>query len=76
MAVRNFWIDATADGRQTDIAGGPRAKTGGMEGTVYIRDEGAIEKGFSFDCRANGDELILNVFDGEGRNILHQRTKR
>ena len=43
MAVRNFWVDAEIDGRETDLGGGPRSKTGGMDVTVYQRKEGQIE---------------------------------
>lgn len=30
MAVRNFWQESFIDGRETTLAGGPRAKDGGM----------------------------------------------
>ena len=30
MAVRNFWIDGSIDGRATDVTGGPRSRDGGM----------------------------------------------
>jgi hypothetical protein len=41
MTVRNFWIEATVDGRKTPIAFGPRAKDGGFELKIYQREEGS-----------------------------------
>lgn len=35
MSVRNFWIDADIDGRQTMLGGGPRSSDGGMDVTIY-----------------------------------------
>ena len=40
MAVRNFWVDADIDGRQTGLGGGPMSKDGGMDVTIYQRDGG------------------------------------
>ena len=38
--MRNFWIEATIDGKKTKLASGPRAKDGGFELTVRMRDKG------------------------------------
>jgi hypothetical protein len=40
MTVRNFWIEATVDGRETPIVFGPRAKDGGFTLRIYQRDKG------------------------------------
>jgi hypothetical protein len=40
MAVRNFWIETKVDGRKTTLTGGPQAKGGGFEQTIYIRQNG------------------------------------
>lgn len=62
MAVRNFWIDAEIDGRRTRLTGGPVSKDGGFSLTVYIRDNGGIEKAVRLDARAFEDgELMLDV---------------
>ena len=61
MAVRNFWIDADIDGRQTTLGGGPRSKDGGMDVTIYQRDEGGIKRAFTITCRAYGSKLITTV---------------
>jgi hypothetical protein len=40
MAMRNWWIEATIDGRKTKLAGGPQAKNGGFTLTVQQRSKG------------------------------------
>lgn len=62
MAVRNFWIDADIDGRQTMLSGGPRSKDGGMEVNIYQRNDGGIHHTVKVNCRANGDNLITDVY--------------
>lgn len=42
--VRNFWIEATIDGRNTKIATGPDGHNGGFYLLVKIRDEGFPDK--------------------------------
>lgn len=42
MAVQNFHVVATIDGRANDLTGGPRAKDGGIKVIVKQRDNGAI----------------------------------
>ena len=61
MAVRNFWVEADIDGRSTMLGGGPRAKDGGMDITIYQRDEGGIKQAFTIHCRAYGNRLITSV---------------
>jgi hypothetical protein len=66
MAVRNFWLEATIDGRQTDLSGGPRAKDGGFELTVYVRQRGSILRavkvsGYAFEGFGNGDKDTLRI---------------
>lgn len=64
MAVRNFWIEANIDGRQTELKGGPMRKDGGMQIRIYQRDHGAIEKTVRIVCEANGDVLDTLIFIG------------
>lgn len=40
--VRNFWIDATIDGRESRMSGGPRAKDGGMFVAMRMRNRGEV----------------------------------
>lgn len=67
MAVRNFWIEADIDGRQTNAAGGPVRKDGGMDVTIYQRDDGAIKTAVRIVCRAYGDMLKTTVDVDEER---------
>jgi len=38
--VRNFWVSARVDGKQTRVAFGPVKKDGGFDMTIQIRDRG------------------------------------
>lgn len=42
--VRNFWVEADIDGRRERLSGGPVARDGGFELTVYIRDRGSVRR--------------------------------
>ena len=62
MSIRNFWIDADIDGRNTPLASGPRSKDGGFTATIYIRDDSDIKRAVTLigDARSNG-ELTLAI---------------
>lgn len=65
MAVRNFWVEANIDGRETELSGGPRNKEGGMVIRLYQRDEGKIEEAIKVTCKANEDgKLVATVYVG------------
>ena len=66
MAVRNFWIEADIDGRQTVLAGGPRSKDGGMTITIYQRKDGGITEAVKIRCEARGDELRTEIVPTDG----------
>ena len=68
MAVRPFYINATIDGRKTDLAGGTRKKDGEMTTTVYQRDKGAITTPFKIRQYSTED---LNEETGEWEHHLH-----
>lgn len=40
--VRNFWVEASIDGRKAKFASGPRSKTGGIQLTVRQRNKGQV----------------------------------
>lgn len=62
MSVRNFWLEADIDGRATQLEGGPRSKDGGFSQTIYIRDEGGIERAVDIQGRAKSDgSLVIDV---------------
>jgi len=57
MAMRNFWLEANVEGRQTKIAGGPQRKDGSMTITLYMRNGGESENVIEIDCTPRGDTL-------------------
>lgn len=75
MAVRNWWIDAEIDGRQTDLAGGPRRTDGGFNLRLYQRDDGAIRSVLYLrgQIGPEGQLLLRGTFNGES---LMLETKR
>lgn len=76
MAVRNFYLSASIDGRATGLTGGPANKEGGFDLTITQRDEGDILKAavISGRARQNG-ELVLTVTVA-GHDTVEFRTKR
>lgn len=58
--VRNFWIEASVDGRRSDINTGPRKSEGGFSCTIYVREEGSISDKY---LRIGGQHV-------NGKNIL------
>jgi len=61
MAVRNFWLDATIDGRKTELSGGPRSKEGGFELTIYMRDRGSIRRALNVSGWEHQGKLTLRI---------------
>lgn len=49
MAVRPFYMSADIEGRNTELTGGPRSKTGEMEIKIQQRSKGLIETAFKID---------------------------
>jgi hypothetical protein len=61
--VRNFWLEARIDGRQTWLSGGPRARDGGLYLTLYQRSSGVVEAALRVNCRADSNGgLLVNVY--------------
>jgi hypothetical protein len=76
MAVRNFWINANIDGRETNLEGGPRAKEDGFTLVIKQRDNGNITIGARVNGYYDNGELVLEVVDAEGNVVLTNKTKR
>ena len=76
MAVRNFYVEANIDGRQTTLGGGPKSKTGEMTVRLYQRDEGAITDALMIECRERDGKLITKVYDCNHNLIFTNETKR
>ena len=76
MAVRNFYVEANIDGRETTLGGGPRNKEGEMTVHIYQRDEGAISEVLKVYCDERDGMLITRVFDKDGNLLYTHTTKR
>jgi hypothetical protein len=70
MSVRNFWIEADVDGRATKLTGGPVRKDGGIDVTIYIRDEGGISRAVSIRGRVLDETLRLTVSPGDAASFF------
>lgn len=68
--VRNFWLEASIDGRDTDLAGGPQSKDGGFEAKVLIRADGDIAHAVTISGSAAPDgSLELRVSPGNDARV-------
>lgn len=78
MAVRNFYLKAQIDGRETLIGSGPRSRDGGMDVYIYQRHNcgGSSYPVLKIYSRAFGDKLITYVVDEEGNTIKEIETVR
>lgn len=76
MAVRNFWIDADVDGRETMLSGGPRAKDGGMTIRVKQRSNGCIANSINVVCNEYNGILTTTVYDKDGKVVYSCKTDR
>ena len=62
MMVRNFWVEASIEGQQTELKGGPRGKEQGMMVRLYQRKGGKIETAVTIVSSVNGSELVTHVY--------------
>ena len=76
MAVRNFYVEANIDGRQTLLGGGPASKTGEMTVRLYQRDAGEIADCLLIECRERNGQLITEVYDKNHNLIFTNETIR
>lgn len=76
MAVRNFWVDASIDGRKTDLSGGPVSKEGGMTISIKQRSEGGIVTAFRLYCYELDGELTTEVCTASGALVTRFETVR
>lgn len=61
--VRNFWASLHVDGRASSLDGGPRAKDGGISGTILVRHNGSPVRAVRISGRVSQDgrTLMLDV---------------
>lgn len=76
MAVRNFYVEADIDGRQTMLGGGPRNKQDGMTVCIYQRVDGGISDPVKIVCRERNGVLTTEIFTPEGLRIYKCETNR
>jgi len=77
--MRNFWTEANIEGRQTKLAGGPRAKDAIMDVTVSQRECGESVEVVEILCRPHGDKLVTIVnalVDGHMQTVATIESKR
>lgn len=75
-SVRNFWIDTSVDGRQTDIATGPRNKSGGFSINISQRDNGQVTTPLTIEGTARSDGKILLKVKYKGEIVVRHETER
>lgn len=75
MAVRNFWIKVSVDGRKLPLAGGPRGKDGGFSCIVYQRNKGKVEEACRLEGTSLGELLHLQI-KKDGKVLLERNTER
>jgi len=75
MAVRNWWIEADIDGRQTSLEGGPRNREGGFSLRIYQRDEGSIRNAGYIRGMVNRDGMLVleGSIDGQQVKLITHR---
>lgn len=76
MALRNFYLTADIDGRETLLTGGPRAKNGMMTVEIRQRDDGSSVRAFYIDCIENDGKLTSRVYDNKGNKVAEFVTER
>jgi hypothetical protein len=68
--VRPSWIEVSVDGRENDIATGPRARDGSLSAKFYLRVNGSVTHVLDVDCIASRDKktvtLQVYTFDDNG----------
>lgn len=74
--MRNFWMTADIEGRNTILQGGPKAKDGSMRIEIRQRKNGASVKAFSIGCIEYDGKLITTVFDHGGVGVAQFETDR
>lgn len=56
--MRNFWIESVVDGRESNVAGGPRRNDGRMSTNLYFNSNGCSTRAVSVNCSPNDDGTL------------------
>lgn len=75
MALRNFWVTANIDGRETLLEGGPRAKDGGLTVKVLQRDDGEKKEVVKVRCWER-DGLLTTAVEINGQTVGRFTSRR
>ena len=79
MAVRPFYMEAYVDKRDSKLSGGPRSKGGGMDVTIYQRNNGDINRVFRIESSSTMRDgkliLVTKVLDKNNRVIATEETE-
>lgn len=70
--VRNYWLDARIDGRETRLQGGPAASDGAMDITLKVRDHGEIVEALDILCRADNGTIRIKVQHPRTGEVIHE----
>ena len=74
MALRNFWAVVKVDGKQEELASGPRSKEGGLTFKLYQRKDGEKVNPVKIRCWADGEKLHTVVeVDGQSYSYVTNR---
>lgn len=77
MAVRNFYVEANIDGRETTLGGGPAAKDGEMTVHIHQRKNGEIENDVvKIQCKALSNGNLITEVYCEGKLAFTYGTER
>ena len=79
QSVRNFWIEATIDGRKSRLEGGPVGKDGGMDVVIKMRDKGEIIVAYRIRCEAvapDSEKPIVDIIVQNWKNELVHGIRR
>lgn len=75
--VRNFWLEATIDGRQSVFTGGPQSKNGGFHLEVKQRSNGSVIRTLTVEGFADSDGgICLYVFGADGPLLYTHESQR
>jgi hypothetical protein len=74
--VRNFWFEADVDGRASRVSGGPVAKDGGMDLTLFVREHKEVSRAISIRCFEKNGTLTMLVIAPDGGTIACIETDR
>jgi len=77
MAVRNFYVTATTDGRSGTVTAGPGGAGGGMHIRLSQRDRGDIVPyAVDVQCIARSDGSLLTRVTVKGHDPIEYITQR